>query len=286
MFRQAIGEDTGTTTTVDSGPKIHTGASYLHIMGSAASPQTDNFPSFTLEFTDDEDGGDPGTNNLQRTYTGCRVNSLSLSATVDNPVSVSVDWIGKSVSIGTAAASSVTESTEDPYIFYNGVVYATSGSISPYDTIDTDSRICTLNSFDFTVNNNLEANWYIAGTCATSDNIRALKSLIPKGRDYDSKMDVHFENKTQYERFLGAVSATEPQETLTKYQVVLDFVRSGTIGASPKLASDDWIRIVMQNTAFDTMNIAGSPEDIVSQSIGVFVESAKVYVVDSTDNYQ
>ena len=286
MIRQAIGEDTGTTTTSDSGPKIHTGASYLHIMGSAAAPQTDSFPSFTLEFADDEDGGSPGTYNLIRTYSGCRVNSMTISADVDNPLKVSVDWIGQKVEIGTGAASSVTQPTTDPFIFYNGAVYSTSGTISAYTVMDKASQLCTLNSFDFTINNNLEANWYIAGTCAADENIRALKSLIPKGREYDANLTVHFKDKSQYEKFLGAVDATEPQKSLTKYEVVLDFVRSGAIGSSPKLESDDWMRIVLHNTAFDTMNITGSPEDIVSQSIGVFVESAKVYVVDSDASYK
>lgn len=286
FLRQAIGEDTSTTTTVDSGPSFHTGASsYLHVMGSAASPQADSFPSFTLEFTDDEDGGTPGTNNLKRTYDGCRVNSLTISGSVDEPIMVSADFIGKSVTIGTSAPSSVTEYTVDPYVFYNGAVYSTTGDITAYDTVEAASRICTLNSFDFSVNNNLEANWYISGTCSATENIRALKSLIPKGRDYEANLNVHFQNKTQYERFLGAVGATTPQATMTNYQIVLDFVRSGTIGGT-KATTDDWMRVVLKDSKFDTMNISGSPEDIVSQSIGVFVESARIYVVDSDASYK
>ena len=286
MIRQAIGEDTGTTTDTDSGPKIHTGASYLHIMGSAAAPQADDFPSFTLEFADDEDGGNPGTNNLIRTYTGCRVNSMTISADVDTPLKVNVDFIAQKVNIGTGAASSVVQPTTNPFIFYNGAVYATSATIGAYDVLDSESQLCTLNSFDFTINNNLEPNWYIAGTCAADENIRALKSLIPKGREYEANINVHFKTKKQYEMFLGAIGATEPQATLDKYQLVLDFVRSGVIGSDPKLESDDYMRIVLNNVAFDTMNIGGSTEDIVSQSIGVFVESAKVYVVDQDASYK
>jgi len=287
MIRQAIGEDSGTTAGVDIGPRYHDAskATYLHVMGSAAAPQTNSFPSFTLEFTDDEDGGNPGTYNLKRIYDGCRVNSMTISGSVDEPVMTSVDWIGKSVTISTAAAESVSELTVDPYVFYQGVVYATTGAITAYTAIDSGSRLCKVNSFDFSVNNNLEANWYVSGTCSATDNIRSLKSLIPKGREYESNLTVHFEDKSQYEMFLGATGATEPQNTFTSYQVVLDFVRSGVISGS-KTATDDWMRVVLNNTKFDTMNISGSPEDIVSQSIGVFVESAKIYVVDSDASYK
>ena len=286
FLRMAIGEDTATTTTVDSGPKFHTGAdSYLHIMGSAASPQTDAFPSFTLEFTDEEDVGGAGTQNLKRLYTGCRVNTLSISGTVDEPVRVSCDWIAQGVTISTAAATSVTENTDDPFVFYQGWVYATTGTIGAYDTIESTSAIAEVNSFDFSVNNNLEATWYISGTTAPTQTLRGLKSLIVKGRDYEGNLGLHFNNKTMYERFLGATGATEPQGTLNDYTIVLDFVRSGTIGSDPKLSTDNWLRIVMYPTKFDTMNIPGAPEDIVTENIGLAIEGAKIYVVDDISSY-
>ena len=80
FLRQAWGEDTATVAgTIDSGPKILVaGSTYLHVMGSANSPGVNDFPSFSLEFTDYEDtGAAADTANLKRTYTGCRVNNLS-----------------------------------------------------------------------------------------------------------------------------------------------------------------------------------------------------------------
>lgn len=286
FLRQAMGEDTATSATVDSGPQIHTGASsYLHVMGSAASPLADNFPSFSLEFTDDEDGGNPGTNNLQRTYDGCRVNNLSISASVDEPVSVTCDFIAQDVTKGTAAPSTVTDYTVDPYVFYQGAVYATSGTITANDAVDSTSVIAEVNGFDWSVNNNLEAVWYISGTTASKQTLRGLKALVPKGRDYDGSLNLHFATKTMYERFLGAEGATESQSSLTGYTIVLDLVRSGTIGGI-KTITDDWIRIVMPSTKFDDINIAGAPEDIVGQTINLSIESAKVYVVDTDADYK
>ena len=105
FIRMAIGEDTATSDTIDSGPKVdypcNTSARFLHCMGSANSPGINNFPSFQLEFTDREETNattEAGNKvNLRRTYVGCRVNSLTLSATIDEPVKVSVDWLGKRV---------------------------------------------------------------------------------------------------------------------------------------------------------------------------------------------
>jgi len=285
LLRQAFGEDTGTSTTIDSGPKVHTGASYLHIMGSAASPGVDDFPSFSLEFADTEDSGTSSdTANLNRTYDGCRVNTLAIAASIDEPVKVAVDWIGQQVNVSTAAATSVSEATTDPFTFYQGNVYSTSGTISAYTTIESASHLCEVNSFDFNVNNNLEAVWYISGTCSKHQSVRGLKNLLVKGREYGASLNINFKNKTMYQRFLGSATAKTDQLTLTKYQIVLDFVRSGTIGGT-KIATDDWIRVVLGNCAFNSNNITGSPEDIVAQNLDVFVENAKCYVCDTDATY-
>jgi len=284
FLRMAIGEDTGTTATVDSGPKIHyngTTNAYLHIMGSAASPTSDDFPSFTLEFGDDE--GD-GTKNMIRTYRGCRVNSTTINGTIDEPVKISVDWIGQSVVVSSASATSVSESTVDPYVFYQGQVYMQGTAVTSATVPAQGTKVCLLNSFDFSVNNNLEATWYIAGTCSGSTDLRALKSLIPKGRDYEANININFANKSMYQKFLGSATATTPQTTLAAYQVVIDFVRTGTIG-TPGM-TDDWMRVVLENVKFNDNAISGAPEDIISQNLGIFVPSAKVYVVDTDADYK
>jgi hypothetical protein len=291
FLRMAMGEDSATTATADSGPRVHTGAELgsacVHTMGSAASPQADSFPSFTLEFADDEDTGAYSTTaNLKRIYTGCRVNSLTISGSVDEPVSVSCDWIAQGVKVSTADATSVSDDTEDPYVFYQGQVYVTSGGVD-YDTAPstTSTRVAEVNSFDFTINNNLEPVWYISGTTNIYQSTRGLKNLLVKGRDYDASLGLHFKNKLQYQRFLGSNTATTAQTAIGKYQVVLDFVRAGTIGGT-KLTTDRYVRMVLGSCAFNDTNITGSPEDIVNENLGVFVEKAKLHVVDADTSYE
>jgi len=286
FLRMAIGEDTASTATIDSGPRIHSGVSYLHVMGSADSPVVDSFPSFTLELADDEDTGTvANSKNLKRVYTGCRANSASISATIDNPVTVSCDWMAQNVIVGSQNATSVSADISDPYVFYQGAVYATSGNVVSNTSIGTSSMIAEVNSFDVSVNNNMEATWYVSGTTNTYQSTRGPKSIIPKGRDYASNLNLHFKDKNMYTRFLGAKNSTGPQTTLNKYQVVFDLVRSGSIGGV-KTATDDFMRIVLGSCAFATENIPTAPEDIVSQTIGVDVKSAKIYVADTDSTYE
>ena len=291
FLRQCIGEDTATTATVDSGPRIYaTGGAlattYLHVLGSANSPGVNSYPSFSLEFTDYEDSGALTTTaNLKRTYVGTRVNTLTLGATIDEPLKCSVDWMAKRVIVSTGDKTSITEYTTDPYVFYEGYVYLTSG-VATAGTLQTGlhaDALCQVLSLDLTVNNNLEAGWYIAGTCDKTDSARGAKFIIPKGRDYDLKLGLHYNNKEMYERFLGKVGATTDQETIDKSQIVLDFVKTGLPGDGTN--ATEFLRMVVNSASFDDIVINGAPEDIVNNDVTVFGKQVKFYAVDDTSSY-
>lgn len=287
MLRMAFGEDSGTTAGVDAGPKFHTGGAYRHVMGSATAVGADAFPSFSLEFTDYENSTiDATTINLKRTYTGCRVNNLAISASVDEPVKCTVDWVAQGVTVSTGAPTSVSQSTKDPFVFYQGAVYATSATITAYTALsNTESEIAEVNSLNFAINNNLESVWYVSGTTATTQTLRGIKALLAKGRDYTASLGLHFKNKKMYQRFLGSSTSTVGGAGLNKYTIVVDFSRSGYPGSTPKAATDDYMRLVLASCAFNSNNITGSPEDIVSQDIDVMVPKAKLYFIDTDALY-
>ncbi len=282
FLKYAIGEDSASTGATDSGPRFiyanlaaSTGTTYHHIMGSAASPDSGNFPSFTLEFADDETSA---TTTLMRKYTGCRVDSLTISGAVDEPVTVSCDWMSQGASVSTASPTAVTSQTEDPFVFYQGAMYMTSGAVT--GTSLPTGTVSELNTFSFSVSNNLEPVWYISGTTNTTQTLRGIKDLLAKGREYESTVELNFANRLQYQRFLGANSAYESQGTLNKYQVVIDLVRAGGPGAKSTSADNDWLRIVMASCAFEDSNIPGAPEDIVTETYTIFVESSKLHTFD------
>lgn len=270
----AVGEaqDSSHGTTSDA---------YVHTIGEGTSPGSNEFPSFTLEFGNVESESDTSA-NLVRTYTGCRVNSLSMNGTVDSPLEVSVDWVGQSVLASESSnAGSVTISEKDPYVFYQGALYITSGDVGASDAMVDDDKLCQLNSFDVSINNNLESLWYI---CKSDTNSRALRALVPKGRDWEGNVEIHFTNWDMYQRFLGSTGATSPEDVLTGYTMVLDFVRSGEIGGSEE-ETDDFMRIVLKDVKFDQNEISGSPEDVVSQSLTLSIESAAIHIVDDIETY-
>ena len=290
FLRQAFGEDSGTASgATDGGPAVLSAAGnvYMHVMGSATSPGVNAFPSFTLEFTDyEDDGTSADTANLKRTYTGCRVNTLGISGTVDDPVTVSVDWLARGVEVGTGAPTSVTEYTDNPFVFYDGYVYSTSGTITGLTTQAAlkDSALCQVMSFDFGINNNCEAGWYIAGTCGPNQSERGAKYIIPKGRDYDLSLGLHYKNKEMYERFLGAKGASTIQKEMAETQIVIDLAKSGSPG-SAVATTDHYMRLVAIGSLFDSISINGSPEDIVTNDLTVFCKKAKCYFVDNVADY-
>ena len=288
FIRQAFGEDSGSTAVTNSGPRyVHavggvTGTTYHHVMGSAESPGVNDFPSFTLELNDDENET-TGTSTFKRIYNGCRVDSLSIAGEVDSPVSVNVDYIAQKVTVSSAGKTSVVEQTEDPFVFYQGGVYIGN---TPFGTALPTGTVAEVNSFEFTLNNNLEAAWFInRGVENAWENLKCLKSLIPKGRDMESRLSFNFKDKTQYERFLGATGATSPQLTFTKPTVVIDLVRGGGPGSVSTSANNDWVRLELASVIFDDVTIDGSPEDVVSEEYSISVRSCKFHSLDDISSY-
>jgi hypothetical protein len=261
-------------------------------MGSANSPGVNDFPSFQLEFSDYETSSatDDAANkqNLRRTYVGCRVNSLTLSATVDEPVKCAVDWMAKRVIVATSDETYSTDSTSEPYVFYQGAVYMTTAEATcgmAQGVLGT-AQIALVNNFELTINNNAEAVWYICGTQSDYDSIRSAKNIYVKGREYNLKLGLSYENREMYERFLGAIGATADQAVFTKPQIVIDFVRTGEIGSVEVAASQDYVRIICGSCVFDDMAINGAPEDMVGNDTNVFLRNVKFYAVDTDASYR
>lgn len=281
FIKFAVGEDSA-TTVMNGGPVAvlsgGAGSSYHHVMGSVTGPTGTAFPSFNLEFNDDETGQ---AQTFKRKYTGCIVNTLTISSDVDSPVNVAVDFQAQGVHVATSGATSVTEQTVDPFVFYQGQLYLTTGAIG--GTTLSIGTVAELNAFSLTLNNNLEPVWYISGTTNIYQDLRGLKALLPKGRDYSGNVSLGFKNWTQFKRFLGSDTATTSQGTLTKYQAIIDLVRvGGPVRATA--AANDWMRIILASCTFDNADIPGSPEDIVNESYDLMVKSAKIHVFDDNSS--
>lgn len=295
FLREAFGEDSGTAAwAVDVGPKfwknIGTAAqdAYVHCMGSVEGPKTTAFPSFTLEFSDEEDTGQKSTTtNIQRVYSGCRVNNLTISANVDDPVKYNCDFLAAKVQVSTAAATSVTQSTLDPFVYYQGLVALTSRAVTKTTNWSklASSKVANVSGFSFGINNNCESKFYIGGTTGKWQQKRVAKYIIPKGRDYSLTLNTDFDTRKQYMRFLGNNTATVAKDTLSDYNVVIDFVRTGNIDGTA-VKTDNFVRLICASCKFTDINIPGAVEDVVKQDLNFSVKRAKCFVVDNDASYK
>jgi hypothetical protein len=132
-------------------------------------------------------------------YNGLRVNTLSLKAEVGGPVMMSVELLGKSMSL-TTSIGAVAFSAKLPCMFH-GVSITSGVSIGAATTAEC------VTAFEFTLNNNLDGDQRCLG-----DRTRAV--IPPVKREVMLKLTQRFDTITTYNRAL--------QNTITAYQIVIN----------------------------------------------------------------
>jgi hypothetical protein len=185
------------------GGVTHTGVAdpYKHQLD-----ETTPLPSFTLQH------GFDATSDVSVTYTGCKVDTLTLSMGLDGVLRYTADIIARNPASGTSpvAASVSTIPTLTPYMC----------------TISTGAAasIGTPQSFDVTIKNNIE-NYPILGDRLPTDSQE-------NEREYEWKFTMLFASKTLYDTFLGTITGGETALTATPTISNLLFnTTNGTVGA-------------------------------------------------------
>jgi len=180
---------------------------------------------FSLEvFTDD------GTTIHSYLHTGGMINSVEVSASVNNLVTVKPSIIAKNVSIGTSHPT--------------GASYASDPGTVPktwYDTkveIPSGTEIDGVTDWSFRINNNLER--YPVITTTSGD---LLKYLVERQREYSGELTVAYMSST----LMSALTSATEQATLKI-----------TIGTNT---------YTFNNVKFDTGRLTIRPTDIVPQKL-------------------
>lgn len=124
-----IGYTFGSIDTVDNGD-----GTYTHTV----TPATGNLPSMTIEL------GEPGLKVWQ--YAGVVFNSLELGAEADAEVTMSINYIAKSMAELTDFSASITPPSPDPFTWKDATI--------KIDGTDYSDKVA---SFTFSINNNLDA---------------------------------------------------------------------------------------------------------------------------------
>lgn len=172
------------------------------------------------------------------TYTGCEVNSLSLSVAPNSMVTTTFGIIGKNLSLGTSAIA--------------GSTFGSDVGNSPFDSFtgsitEGGSSIATVTSIEMTLENGIEP-LFSVGSQTTN------RPSIGRSR-LTGTLTTYFESKTLYEKFLNETSSsivltlTDPDGN--DYAIELPNVKYNS--GQPDVAGEGAVTIAMEFVAlYDT----------------------------------
>ena len=124
--------------------------------------------------------------NLIRTIKGCTVDSLSLKATMGEPVESELSYMAQSVLKSSGAATAVTDSGLRPFMFNDVTFQFASGTNAPGVT-----------EINFSIKNNLKREDFLNGTQVSF-------GFVPLNRDYDLSLVIEGEGvntQTLYDQY-------------------------------------------------------------------------------------
>lgn len=169
----------------------HGGASWLRaVLGAVpvdagVDPTTHTYSeSNTLTSFSVEAGTELGTADAYSTLIGCKVNSCTITAAVDEVASVRLECPYRTETLSTTLANAVVTPTEEPLTFAQGTL-SVAGTTVGY-----------VQSFEMTITNNVEMLWGLGSRYSTAG--------PEKTRTYDIRMTVAFSNVVLLlEKFFG-----------------------------------------------------------------------------------
>lgn len=164
----------GTTTGIHTATEIDTDAIQSAFTSGALNPPM----SFTLEDSKQA----PGTGqNFIRTVRGVVPDTVTLSATQQERVSVSVDWIGQGLTYSSGATTTVVEQENRSYL-WNDFDFQMGGS-----SVDTAKAI------EFEISNNREGPHYLNGSRVIADPLNGKREyMVAVTLDWDNVLNKRF----------------------------------------------------------------------------------------------
>lgn len=176
--------------------------------------------------------GRPDTGGTVRpfSYTGCKVASLSLSASVGELLSVSADLIGQDETTAESLATASYTSASTLFTFVHGAV-TVAGSAAP----------CM--SFDFQVSNGLQDARHRLGSAVSTEQRQNARRTITLSAELD------FENLTNYNRLASGAEAAVVLTFTSGTDVLTITLNARTDGTTPQVGSVDEIPLNLEFVA-------------------------------------
>ena len=189
-------------------------------------------------------GAELGTNDMVYSMTGCKVNSCTLTAAVNEVVKVKMDTMFKSVSVITTGIGSQVAPTEDIFTFAQGTL-SFGGSTVAY-----------VQNFELTINNSLELVWGLGDRTASAG--------VEKQREYNLKFTLMLSDITNFMTiFLGDASTPYVPQTIVPAvsTLVLTFT-NGLTGASQRS-----IVVTLANIYLDEDSFNLDPNEVIKEDV-------------------
>lgn len=219
--------------------------------------ESNTLPSFTAE--DDYLNPDgTGTDDFIQLDLGAKINQIAYSITREqtDPVFWTVGLMCKNQQTKPAA---VTASTITEYAGSFFLEWAQEMTIDGVSTFD-------LNEFSLTMTNNLKRK----GTDG-----RFPAKMNPNNREYSATAKIDLKNPDQREKFLGAASATEAQDTLADI----------TVKHTMKKENYEFIEFTFSTCNYNKTPTDAPLDDKVEMELDIAMSSAVAYIVEGTETY-
>ena len=254
LLKHAMGGTVASTTTptTTSTGRIHT-LNEGDMDNNDSSVSASDTPSLSLWVRRGQ------TNTGAWGFFGCRVNQLTLSGEIGQPVKMTAEIVGISASLTSYAPPSVGFPSNTPVIF-NGVSIREAGTIGSAPSATAD----IFQSFEFTINNNLQSDdsSYALGT-------HTMMTLPPARRDVTLKLSQRFDTQTAWQKFVD--------NTVSAIDILLDTPNTMTADAGATTYS---ARVRLQTCVWESAQPNVGDPGIITHEI-----NAKAYQADTSTNY-
>lgn len=216
-----------------------TGPPYNHTLTGAAN----DIPSLKVEVFQD------GSTDNVRTYTGCKVSSVTVSGSARSPIEVNLAFLAQTLAIGTSATATPSRISDDIFTYQHVVTISFNGSNI------TDN----VPEFEFTIDNGLEERPQHGSTKTAEP--------IPLNRSYSGSLTIEASDNTFYNAF----------QNDTNGNLVFTLRRT---------ASSDEIIFTFAGVEFDNPGGSVNVEELSSMELEWMAKSLTIQVNTTTQNYE
>jgi hypothetical protein len=210
------------------------GPSYTHTYAEA-----NTLPSFTIAT-----GTELGSNDEVTELLGCKIGSMTMTATQGEIVRIRLECPYKTETLATTGISSQFTEAYTPFTFAQGLVEWSAGG----------GEIGKVQSIEWTINNDIEGLWGL--------NSRFKANAVEKRREYNLRLTIAFKDVTELlTKFFGASGGPSTGNPAAQANIVLTFDTGGAGSSSNKIV------MTIANVYFDEETLPKDVNEIIKEDV-------------------